>query len=92
MDKTPKSGTRRRSLYDLLVSRPGEWIDFDPQMLGYASPRSNVLKTDVRALRELYDLEIETAALRATMTKGEYILVGLLFACIAAAFYVILYL
>jgi hypothetical protein len=61
-DKTPKPGTRRRSLFDLLVSRPGEWIDFDPKTLGYASPRSNILKADIRALRETYDLEIQTAA------------------------------
>jgi hypothetical protein len=38
MDKTPKLGTRRRSPYGLLVSRPGEWIDFDPMTLGYESP------------------------------------------------------
>jgi hypothetical protein len=30
MEKIPRAGTRRRSLYDLLVSRPGEWVDFDP--------------------------------------------------------------
>jgi hypothetical protein len=61
MEKTPKPGTRRRSLYDLLVSRPDEWIDFDPKTLGYASPRSNVLKADIEALRDIYDLDIRTA-------------------------------
>ena len=72
---------------------------FRSQALGYES--SNILKADIRALRDVYDLEIETAGrgpghmplvLRAPMTKGEYFLVGLLFATIAGAFYVMLYL
>jgi hypothetical protein len=63
MDKTPKPGTRRRSLYDLLVSRPDEWIDFDPRTLGYASPRSGMLKADIRALRDIYNLQIQTAGM-----------------------------
>ena len=62
MDKTPKLGTRRRSPYGLLVSRPGEWIGFDLKTLGYESPRIAILKADIRALRETYDLEIQTAA------------------------------
>jgi hypothetical protein len=37
---------------DLLVSRPGEWIDFNSQTLGYKSPRSSMLKADIAALRE----------------------------------------
>jgi hypothetical protein len=61
MDKTPKLGTRRRSLYDLLLSRPGEWIDFDPKSLGYESPKSRTLSTDISALRDIYDLDIRTA-------------------------------
>jgi hypothetical protein len=63
MDKTPKPGTRRRSLYDLLMSRPDEWIDFDPKALGYESPRSSALRTDIEALREIYDLEILTGGM-----------------------------
>jgi hypothetical protein len=60
MEKTPRAGTRRRSLYDLLVSRPDEWIDFDPRTLGYSSPTSHTLRTDIAALREVYHLEILT--------------------------------
>jgi hypothetical protein len=47
--------------FTTLVSRPREWIDFDPKTLGYSSPRSNILKADIRALRDIYDLEIQTA-------------------------------
>jgi hypothetical protein len=61
MDKMPKLGTRRRSLYDLLLSRPDEWIDFDPKTLGYESPKSRTLSTDIRALREIYNLDIRAA-------------------------------
>jgi hypothetical protein len=61
MDKTPKGGTRRRSLYDLLVSRSGDWLDFDPKTLGYESPKSRTLAADIRALREIYNLDIRTA-------------------------------
>jgi hypothetical protein len=63
MDKAPKPGTRRRSLYDLLVSRPDEWIDFDPKTLGYTGHRkSRTLWTDIEALRDIYNLDIRTAA------------------------------
>jgi hypothetical protein len=61
MDKTPKPGSRRRSLYELLLSRPGEWVDFDPKTLGYESPRSRSLSTDIVALRETYNLDIRAA-------------------------------
>jgi hypothetical protein len=63
MNKAPRLGTRRRSLYDLLVSRPDEWIDFDPKTLGYESPRSGMLKADIAALRDIYNLEIRTAGM-----------------------------
>jgi hypothetical protein len=64
VDKTPKPGTRRRSLYDLLLSRPNEWIDFDPKLLGYESPRSGILRTEIAALRDIYNLDIRTASAR----------------------------
>jgi hypothetical protein len=74
MDKTPKPGTRRRSLYDLLVSRPGEWIDFDPKTLGYKSPSSRTLVTDMGALRDIYDLDIRTAgAGRPGLCRWRYV-------------------
>ena len=74
MDKTPKLGTRRRSLYDLLVSRPDEWIDFDPKTLGYESPESRTVSTDIGALREIYNLDIRAAgAGRLGLCRGRYV-------------------
>lgn len=61
MDKTPKPGTRRRSLFDLLVSRPDEWIDFDPKTLGYKLRKSRTLWTDIGALPDVYNLDIRTS-------------------------------
>jgi len=74
MNKVPKPGTRRRSLYDLLVSRPDEWIDFDPKTLGYESPNSRTLATDIKALRELYNLDIRAAgAGRPGLCRWRYV-------------------
>jgi len=74
MDKEPKPGTRRRSLYDLLAARPGEWIEFDPKSLGYESPRSRALSTDINALRDIYDLDIRAGGSgRPSLCRWRYV-------------------
>ena len=54
--KTPREGTRRRVLYDMLAARPGEWVEFDPAALGYSS--SMALHHQLKALRENFGLDI----------------------------------
>jgi hypothetical protein len=61
MNKTPKLGTRRRFVFDMLVARPGEWIEFIPQELGYASGDCSAIRTDLGSLRNMYNLDIRTA-------------------------------
>jgi hypothetical protein len=61
MHKTPKLGTRRRSIFDMLIAMPDEWIEFDPKALGYPSPRCEAIRSDLIALRDIYDLDIRTA-------------------------------
>jgi hypothetical protein len=61
MHKTPKRATRRRSIFDMLIATPDEWIEFDPKALGYPSPRCNALHSDLMALRDTYRLDIRAA-------------------------------
>ena len=61
MDKTPRPGTRRRSVFDMLIARPGEWIDFNPQSLGYPSASCDAIRSDLVSLRDVYNLDIRAA-------------------------------
>jgi hypothetical protein len=58
--KLPKTGTRRRAVYDLLMAHPDEWLSFDPTTLGYESANCHGLWSDLRELRNLYNLDIRT--------------------------------
>jgi len=57
----PKPGTRRRFVFDILTARPDEWIDFNPQGLGYSSGHCAAIRCDLIDLRNIYDLDIRTA-------------------------------
>jgi hypothetical protein len=61
MDKTPKLGTRRRFVFDMLIARPDEWINFNPQELGYPSGHCDAIRSDLTDLRNVYNLDIRTA-------------------------------
>ena len=66
----PRPGTRRRKLYDMLMARPGEWIEFVATDLGYT--KREMLHTDLDALRYGYGLDIRTAG-RPGMCRWRYV-------------------
>jgi len=74
MDKTPKLGTRRRFVFDMLIARPGEWIDFNPKELGYPFGHCSAIRTDLTDLRNNYNLDIRTAGVgRLGLCRWRYV-------------------
>jgi hypothetical protein len=74
MDKTPKPGTRRRFVFEMLIARPGEWIDFDPKALGYSSGHCGGIRSDLVDFRNNYNLDIRTAgAGRPGLCRWRYV-------------------
>jgi hypothetical protein len=74
MDKSPKLGTRRRTVFDMLIATPGEWIDFNPTELGYSSAHCGAIRSDLLDFRDVYNLDIRTAgAGRPGLCRWRYV-------------------